>query len=236
LVHGRRHNPHHGAYPATASRGLIYTSPKNRRTAADERECLKLPASDLINQHGADPPPGPSEDVACAIEQRAPSGKRRRGGREDEQTNNRSGLHTPGVGSSSDHQTALAGEMPSVRRRPLNMEPPSTCREPVASTRSSCHQAADVEGGGGEVATNTRTGRHTPRTGRQRQIWPPPCCSLRRTPRAPHHEGTPLQPSRPPCEGWMRAPPPPSSLTPRVVPVVGSGGSAARGIVRGSGR
>jgi hypothetical protein len=175
LVHGRRHNPHHGACPATASRGLIFTSPKNRRTAADERECLKLPASDLINQHGADPPPGPSEDVACAIEQRAPSGKRRRGGREDEQTNNRSGLHTPGVGSSSssDHHTALAGEMPSVRRRPLNMEPPSTCREPVASTRSGCHQAADVEGGGvkwppipepaathRERAANARSGHH----------------------------------------------------------------------------
>jgi hypothetical protein len=42
---------------------------------AGERERLKLPAIDPINQHGADPMLGPGKDAAFTMEHRAPSGK-----------------------------------------------------------------------------------------------------------------------------------------------------------------
>jgi hypothetical protein len=38
LAHSRRHNPHHGACPTAAQRGLNFTSPKKWRPSPTVRE------------------------------------------------------------------------------------------------------------------------------------------------------------------------------------------------------
>jgi hypothetical protein len=73
------------------------------------------------------------------------------------------------------------------------------------------------------------------RDGHPRQIRLQYAASATKMSSSPHRVGSPLQPERPPCEGWTKAPPLSSLSALRVVSVVNSDGSMARRWVWGGG-
>jgi hypothetical protein len=166
-----------------------------------------LPAIEATDRHGVDLPPRPGEDVACAMEHRAPSGKGRSRGK--------GGMSEP----SPDLATTCRESAPAATlhllprgggRRPPNnrtiIHAPGAGRQLQNRPPPSRSRHRDIEGEG-EWPSNTRTGRHARGVGvsRQCQIQPLSRCFHRQTPSIPRRHGTPFQPGRPPREGWMMA-------------------------------